>query len=265
MKSLQETKIFRNPANRVLEEFVCERCKRHVKRMEMVIPVGPRKGEKVVNDMGCKCEDIQLAKESQERYKRLKQQKKLEVFDRFSLMNKDLEDASFDNYNPGAFREQYEVARQYAREFPKNDKINLFFQGSFGTGKSHLSASIKHEVQARGFTTILISVPRLFTQIKSSWSHKEFTEADVMEALATVDLLIVDDLGAEDSDANWGSSKLFETLDQRAGRHTIYTTNLGKGEMTEDKKKARRFSRLMGKSQIVVMNGEDYRMKDLMG
>ncbi|MDN8839730.1 DNA replication protein DnaC, partial [Staphylococcus aureus] len=59
-------------------------------------------------------------------------------------MNEDLTKATFDNYNPT--NEQLEYAKnlceRYANNFTLDKKQSLLIQGSFGTGKSHLSMSI---------------------------------------------------------------------------------------------------------------------------
>src|SRR5690606_20106411 len=143
---------------------------------------------------------------------------------------------------------------------------NLLFSGPYGVGKSHLAVAIVKELMKKGHSCIFISVPRLFTKIKSTFGRKNgITEDQIMETLAKIDCLVLDDIGAEhielDRDGEgkgWGVSKIFEIIDSRAGKHTIYTTNLT-GEQMEKRFGQRNMSRLMQNTFTHRMDGDDYR------
>lgn len=47
--------------------------------------------------------------------------------------------------------------------------------------------------------------------------------------------MVFDDIGAEGEISGWGMQKLFEVIDQRAGKHNIYTTNLSSIEFEASK------------------------------
>lgn len=257
MKALKE---FFPTQPEVLEEFTCNGCGEEVKKIKTIIPVGPLKGQEHIGNVGCKCEDRKLASEAKALFERKKMQKMMEYFDSHSLLNRSLMDATFDNYNPTNedTANGKRVAMEYAANF--NGEGNLLFSGTYGTGKSHLSVAITKELMKKGKTAVFISFPKLLTKIKDTYNNDGPTEDQVMQAMKRVDLLVIDDIGAEQK-TTWTTSKLFEIIDDRAGKATIYTTNL---DSTELKKWVgeRNFSRVLENTTPVKMNGTDYRRKD---
>lgn len=259
MKSIQEARNFHPVEKKVLETFTCEKCNEDVERTELIIPFGPRKGEKIICDYGCKCGDRELAEREIERSNRLKLEKSLENFDNHSLLNDSLLEASFENYQPTNSTQENakRIAMNYAGSF--NGAGNLLFTGTYGTGKSHLSASIVKRLMDQGKTCVFISLPKLLTKIKDTYNGTGTKEDQVLSAMKNVDLLVIDDIGAEQK-TPWTTSKLFEITDDRAGKATIYTTNLTSIELKEHIGE-RNFSRIMENTTPIVINGDDYRRK----
>lgn len=259
MKSIQETKGFRIVKREILETFTCEKCGRFVERTELIIPVGPNKGDKIIADYGCKCKDKALASQEIERAKRLKLEKMLMHFEGHSLLNESLMNATFENYQPtNADQEKAKkIAIRYVDAF--DGKKNLLFSGTYGTGKSHLSVSITKKLMEQGKTCVFISLPKLLTKIKDTYNGSDLKEDQVMSAMKNVDLLVIDDIGAEQK-TQWTTSKLFEIMDDRSGKATIYTTNLNSDEL-KNHIGERNFSRIMDNTTPVVINGNDYRRK----
>lgn len=259
---------FINPIKNILNEYQCDGCGKFVKEAEMVIPFGPRKGETVVAKIGCKCEDIKLAKQVIENNKKAKLDRLLKIFNEHSLINESLKTASFKSYHPTT--EELGNAKRrlmiYAKEFDKKNSPNLLLVGNFGTGKSHLAVAVTKELMHKGFTCLFLSVPKLMTKIKQTYNgDTSFNEADILELIESVDLFVLDDLGAEYTNLtkendNWTQTKLFEILDSRSGKPTIFTTNLSSDEL-EEKVNARNLSRIMDGTEVIKMFGPDYRMR----
>jgi len=207
-------------------------------------------------------EDKRLAEEARSAYVKRKQEKIKQLFDDKSLINKDLQKANFDNYKPTneGLQTALTLAQRYASIFNLDKPINLLLYGSYGTGKSHLSVAITKELMQKGLTCIFVSMPKLLTKIKTTYNKKsEQTESDLMDYIESVDLLVLDDIGAE-KDNEWALSKLFEIIDGRIGKHTVFTTNFA----TEDLRSRigeRNFSRVMQNTHEVKMVGQDYRLK----
>lgn len=207
-------------------------------------------------------QDKQLAIEAVQAQERRKKEKIRQLFDDNSLINKDLQNASFENYNPASENLQagLEIATRYVEIFNVDKPKNLLFTGNYGTGKSHLSVAMTKELMNRGYTCLFISMPKLLTKIKTTYNKKsEQTESDVMKYVEDVDLLVLDDIGAE-RDNEWAISKLFEILDGRLGKHTIFTSNYNQDDL-KSRIGDRNYSRIMHNTHEVKMIGEDYRLR----
>lgn len=245
--------------SKILTKYCCLGCRKEVWVMEATIPFGPQKGKLIRKKHGCDCE---LIKDVKHELKEAKKARLKRIFDENSLINPALKHATFENFNPSEFRQAYEKAKQYVNEFNINEPKNLLFQGTFGTGKSHLSVSIAKALQEKGYTTIFISTPKLLTKIRNTYNkNSELGEEKIINAIAEADLVVFDDIGAEGEYSGWSVQKLFEVIDQRAGKHNIYTTNLTSAEFEATKDMQRIFSRMMMNSEPIIMNGTDYRKR----
>lgn len=189
-----------------------------------------------------------------------------EYFKDKSLINRDLEKASLTTYFPQTETQRLALiqANEYVESFDK--RMGLIMQGRPGIGKSHLAASIVKEIIKKKNTGIFISLPRLMTELKATYSKKsELKEVDLLNALQRVDLLVMDDLGVErdgkDEASAWVKQKIYEIVDSRIGRATIYTTNFTGKELLQMYGE-RDFSRMVQNCSVVKMAGENYRLKD---
>lgn len=243
----------------VLERYCCLRCRKEVKVAEIKLTLGPKKGEIVKRKMGCDCELLDKVATSQQEARAERLQS---LFNDNSLINPALKEATFENFEPGEFSNALVQAKRFVQEFDLKKPKNLFFQGSFGTGKSHLSVAITKAVTQKGHSAIFISTPKLLTKIRNTYNkNTEQTEEQVLKAIYEADLVVFDDIGAEGDITGWGMQKLFEVIDQRAGKHNVYTTNLSSDEFALSKDLQRIFSRMMMNAEPVIMNGTDYRKK----
>ena len=256
------------PAPKVLNIYECEGCGQEVNVTEMAIAGGPDKGKVEKFYLGCRCGDRVLAERVIENEKKAKMNHFKGLFDQNSLVNASLLKATFENYLPptAELAKAKQEMMNFVSNFNPNEPQSFLLKGTYGTGKSHLSFATAKALLEQRKSTLFLSVPKLLTKIKDTYNNgSKFSENDLLDFVATVDVLILDDLGAEytnkrGSEDNWVWTKLFEVVDGRAGKSTIYTTNLGSAEL-EQKVGTRNFSRIMDNSTIVLMNGKDYRRK----
>ncbi|WP_099157298.1 ATP-binding protein [Virgibacillus ndiopensis] len=268
MQSIKDVGEMLQPRQKLLGTYTCEGCGRSVEKKEMVIPMGPRKGETIIADIGCKCEDIRLVEQALRQRDQAKLRKIQQQFDNNSLINKSLQKATFTNYIPPNedLRQVKSRLMQYTKEFDKDESSNLLLVGNYGTGKSHLAVAITKDLMEKGFTCLFLSVPKLLTKIKQTYNAaSRFSESDILDLIERVDLFVLDDLGTEytnnktDND-NWTHTKLFEVLDNRSGKSTIFTTNLNSDRLGE-KMNERNLSRILDGTEIIKMVGKDYRRR----
>lgn len=219
-------------------------------------------------------EDKQKAKEYKQNFD---QAKVLDIFKEESLINPRLKECTFSNYAPP--NEDLTRAKtncmKYAEEFNPKTPDNLMLLGTYGVGKSHLAISILKRVLIRSinsedqWTGIFISMPKLMTKLKSTYNRSSaHTEDELLDTLTKVDLLVLDDVGAEltdvddgDAKANaWALKKMFEIVDGRIGKSTIFTTNFS-FEKLMSLYGERNFSRMMENTRTLEMQGDNYRLK----
>jgi DNA replication protein DnaC len=232
--------------------------------VELPIIGGPDKGKIQIFRYGCKCEEMKLAQEALEARERAKKQYALDMFNAKSLINEKLKAATLKNYetkNNESLQNALEWAVDYCKTFNTRENKKAILAGKSGLGKSHLSVGVTKYLMKHGTTCIFISVPKLFTRIKSTW-EKESTvrELELLEALETVDLLVLDDIGIEGA-SQWQVTKLFEIIDSREGKHTIFTTNLATKKLIDELGK-RNFERLFYEADEIFFQGESHRLKN---
>lgn len=248
-----------------LSEKECK-CGETVELFETQIVGGPRKGEWKIFKKGCRCHEIALAEDSVKQYERLKMKKQMQYFEKYSLINPALQRATLQNFETTTKEQQYakDEAIQFIKNFSRNKPQNEFFYGLPGSGKSHLSKSITDEVMKRGYSTIFISIPKLLRKFKGTYKKdSELSENDLYDILAHVDLLVLDDVLSE-NESGWTKERIFDLLDERQGRSTIYTSNYGPDEIFQSMG-VRDGSRLINQdTNIVEVKGPNYRIKDLM-
>jgi DNA replication protein DnaC len=225
--------IGQNSIGKSVNNYVCSGCGEDVEERELPIIGGPDKGKMGLFKYGCKCADLELAKQAKEERKKAEIKKMMDIFDTHSLINGDLQKASFENFeiHNENLMDAYDSAMEFVTEFDIEKPKNLLFYGPAQVGKSHLSVSIAKELQKKAVSTVFISFPKLLTKIKGTYRGKsEETQESLLNWLRKVDVLILDDLGAEknenDKDKAWSDGILWEIVDDRLGKHTVYTSNL---------------------------------------
>ena len=208
---------------------------------------------------GCECELIEIGKKERAYNK----QKKLNaLFNQFEI-NDDLQNATVKGYKVTNEMQQYakETAIEYINTFNAAKGKSLILQGTYGTGKTHLAYAIAKAVKAKGYSVVFMHVPHLMERIKATYnkSSTETTE-ELVEMLSNVDLLVLDDIGTENTPH--ALSKIYSIVDNRLGMNNIYTTNLTNSQLNQNIDWQRINSRMQNNARRVKMIGEDYRGND---
>lgn len=216
----------------------------------------------------CRCRDRDMLNLSME--KGLKEQSQLiseRLMNDYFLLPEKLKGSGFKDYhetNPVTT-----VAKQRAISYVKTflaseqDRYNLLIQGNPGTGKTHLCVAIARTLKEKGFIVGFLTTGQLLSKIKSTYNKASIiTEENIFKDLKKLDLLILDDLGAEASGGNddWRKSIIFEIVESRSGKPTIYTSNLTDQDLPMVVGE-RVFSRLYDNTKFIELFTEDYRKK----
>jgi len=115
-----------------------------------------------------------------------------------------------------------------ARDFAAEPRGWLVLYGAKGTGKSHLAAAVAHAQEERPeedrLLTMFFVVPAILDLLRSGYRQGDY--AELLDLCQSCDLLILDDLGAE-NETDWAAEKLFVILNHRyqAELPTLIVTN----------------------------------------
>jgi DNA replication protein DnaC len=105
--------------------------------------------------------------------------------------------------------------------------------GDIGTGKTALAMLVSKAALQAGRTVAIYSLPRLLSLIRESIEHDEGV-VGFLERLSAVDLLHIDDVGAENR-TDWALEQLYTIVNTRyeERRSIVLTTNLTHDELAE--------------------------------
>ena len=131
--------------------------------------------------------------------------------------------------------EQIGDVRRYVAAIEQNlDRgRGLWIQGDVGTGKTTLAMLVSKAALDSGRSVAIYSLPRLLHLLRDS-IEVEGGKLDLIDRLGAVDLLHIDDLGAE-RQTDWVLEQLYSIVNARyeAERPILATTNLMPDELDE--------------------------------
>lgn len=127
-----------------------------------------------------------------------------------------------------AFPEQIGVVRRFAARISAHLEKGegVWIMGDVGTGKTALAMMISRAALEAGHTVAIYSLPRLLNLIRESIEHEDGV-VGFLDRLASVDLLHIDDVGAENR-TDWALEQLYSIVNARYedGLSIVMTTNL---------------------------------------
>lgn len=157
------------------------------------------------------------------------------------------------------------ACREFVDHFSEGGD-NLLLWGDTGVGKTFLTHCVAKEILDRTFSVIYFTAAGLFDIFAKKQFDKDENAALDYEHIYECDLLIIDDLGTEFSNA-FTTSQLFVCLNERLLRRksTIISTNLSPDDLNTLYSE-RVFSRISSAYTVLRMTGDDIRIqKKLMG
>jgi DNA replication protein DnaC len=136
----------------------------------------------------------------------------------------------------------------------------LWFMGPPGTGKTTLAMLVSQAALKAGRSVAIYSLPRLLNEIRDT-HRAERSHVDLLDRLTEVDLLHIDDVGAERT-TDWVLEELYSIVNGRYEdeRSIVITTNILDREALCEQITARTVSRLTEMCDELPLVGEDHRL-----
>lgn len=153
--------------------------------------------------------------------------------------------------------------RKYVEEIEArlDEGRGLWLFGDTGTGKTTLGMLVSKAALAAGRSVAIYSLPKLLARIRRTYDAEPGGDSylQFFERLTSVDLLHIDDLGAEKR-SDWVLEQLYALVNERyeAEKSIMVTTNLRHDEL-EDQIGPRTVSRLNQMCDEIEVFGVDAR------
>lgn len=206
-----------------------------------------------VNEGRCKCFEEKIIKENVKN-SNLGNMICNEGFDGFSL-------EYYEENQRKIIGEAVESAKKLCEDFEGTD-YNLFFYGTTGLGKTYLSTITANEILKKGKSVHYVRAAKMFSDY-DDYKFKDYSLKEYINELYNCDLLVIDDLGSENTNKN-DVAFFFDLVNERLinNKRMIINTNLEISEFTKIYS-VRLTSRIYESFKIFRFEGEDIRIKRL--
>lgn len=157
---------------------------------------------------------------------------------------------------------QISLVRRFASRIRENiDEGNsMWIGGDIGTGKTALAMLVSKAALEAGRTVAIYSMPRLLALVRESIEREEGV-VGFLERLSAVELLHIDDVGAENQ-TDWALEQLYTIVNTRyeEQRSIVLTTNLEHAEAREQigERIVSRLVEMCGDT-VIPLKGQDRR------
>ena len=128
-----------------------------------------------------------------------------------------------------------DAVRRYVANLDRNldQGQGMWLMGDVGTGKTTLAMLVSKLALERGRSVAIYSLPKLLWEIRRTYDEQaEHSYAELIDAMTSVDLLHIDDVGAERSN-EWVLEQLYSVINTRYEdeKAVVLTTNLPEEEL----------------------------------
>ena len=159
----------------------------------------------------------------------------------------------------------YDTCKAYAERFNGEDGESIFFCGTTGLGKTHLSTSVAKVLIERGFDVVYDNAQNIIADFEFERFGRGYGDDSESrtDKYFECDLLIIDDLGTEVAN-QFTVSCLYNIINTRINhsKSMLISTNLAQNEIRE-RYSDRITSRLFGDFMVMKFVGKDIRLQKL--
>lgn len=202
-------------------------------------------GKEVIVRCICKCQEEKRDREDKIN-KEIERQNKISKLKESSLLGARYKENTFEKTNTGhndSFDNALARCKRYcdvSEEVLKNG-YGIYIWGDKGTGKTHLTSCMAHELINNYKQVLFTNFFEISKSLRGTFKGKG-SEADLINRIADVDFLFLDDLGTErvvstNGEDLWLQEKIFEVINKRYNnmKPTIFTSNYSLQELIADR------------------------------
>ena len=163
---------------------------------------------------------------------------------------------TFESFDKSRDENAYQKCFDYADHYAETERNSLLIVGGYGSGKTHLAASIANKLMDNGIPVLFDTFSGHLTKLKTEFNGGKSVH---LEQMKNVDMLILDDIGKEKI-SEWSQSIMFDVINFRYEHllPIILTTNL-KNDSLKEYLGGAVWSRLCEMCSGVMTRGKDYR------
>ena len=163
---------------------------------------------------------------------------------------------TFESFDKGRDENAYKKCLDYVDHFKDTERNSLLLAGGYGTGKTHLAASIANKLMDDGVPVLFDTFSGHLNKLKIEFNGGKSVYLNQMK---NVDMLVLDDIGKEKI-SEWSQSVMFDVINFRYEHllPIVMTTNL-KSDSLKEYLGGAVWSRLCEMCSGVMTRGEDYR------
>lgn len=226
----------------------------------------------------CICKTCTEEKERRQRESEERRNKALRIerLKERSLIDERYKDKHFsdlDLSNP-IFKNAYQRCVKYCEIASKvlENGYGIYIHGDTGTGKTLLTSCMANNLIEQEYTVLFTNFFEILKAIQGTFNNDTTENADnIINSIADVDFLFIDDLGTEslakNSGDNFTQDKIFEIINKRYNKKkpTIFSSNYSIRELIEKRNFAdKTVDRINGMSSAVLkIEGASYRVKEV--
>lgn len=201
-------------------------------------------GNKRVVRCICKCQEEARDKEEKMR-KEIEKQVRIAKLQESSLLSDRYKNVTFDNCKTGenkSFDEAFVRCKRYcenSNEILANG-FGIYLWGDKGTGKTHLTSCMANELIKQYKQVLFTNFFEISKSIRATFKGIG-NEIDLINKIANVDFLFIDDLGTEkvtkEGEDTWLQDKIFEVINKRYNnmKPTIFTSNYSLQQLVQER------------------------------
>lgn len=213
----------------------------------------------------CECEEHERAKREDER-KKNERCEAIKQLQSASLIGEEYKGVTFENTETGrseSFNKAYALCKTYCEqaEWFRQRGQGVYLYGALGCGKTHLAACMANSLIKQCKPVLFTNFFKIMQLIRNE-KTKNGKESDILDKLAVVEYLFIDDIGAERVSANgeetWVQEYIFNILNDRLSNRmpTIFTSNYGLKELRDKRglqpRICDRIARIVGTAAVKI-------------